>query len=91
MLRSNDSPEIEDIQRELRERIINLYTLIMKFQIEAACSFCYSVANQVFRDWKGTLEPIMQSEKYCWDLINKVNADRMKRRLDKQVRISSNP
>jgi hypothetical protein len=98
MLRSNsvgnelerkpeDSQEIEDIQGKLRERIINLYTLIIKFQIEAAYSFCSNIVMQGFKDWKGTLDPIIQSEKYCWDLINKINADRMKRRLDRQVRI----
>ena len=105
MLRSNsvgqelawkpdDSPEIQETQNELRERIIQLYTLIIKFQIQAACSLCRADINQKLRDtvklddWKGIIDDIIQSEKNCWDLINKINADRSKYRSDRQVRIS---
>src|SRR5271156_6778064 len=103
MLRSNsvgqelawkpdDSPEIQETQNELRERIIQLYTLIIKFQIQAACSLCRADIKQGFRDtmklddWKGI--DIIKSEKNCWVLINKINADRSKYRSDRQVRIS---
>jgi archaellum biogenesis ATPase FlaH len=91
--KAGDSLEIQETQSELRVRIIKLYTSIVKFQIQAACSLCRSAANQGFRDtvkiddWKGILDPIIQCEKNCWDLINKVNADRSKHRSDKQVRI----
>jgi hypothetical protein len=105
MLRSNsvgqelawkpdDSPEIQETQNELRERIVQLYTLIIKFQIQAACSLCRADINQVLKDtvkldaWKGITDDIIKSEKNCWDLINKINADRSKCRSDRQVRIS---
>ena len=92
----DDSLEILETQNELRERIIKLYTLIIKFQIQAACSFCRADINQRLRDtvklddWKGVIDDIIQSEKNCWDLINKINADRSKCRSDRQVRISPN-
>jgi hypothetical protein len=105
MLRSNsvghelawkpgDSLEIHKTQSELRGRIIKLYTLIIKFQIQAACSFCRNDVNQALRDtvkiddWKGILDPTIQCEKICWELINKINADRSKHRSDKQVRFA---
>jgi hypothetical protein len=105
MLRSNsvgqelarkpdDPPETQKTQNKLRERIVKLYTLIIKFQIEAAYSLCRTDINQKLRDtvrlddWKGIIDDIVQSEKNCWDLINKINADRSKYRSDRQVRIS---
>jgi PP-loop superfamily ATP-utilizing enzyme len=105
MLRSNsvghelawkpgDSSEIRKTQKDLQKRIIELYTLIVKFQIEAACYLCHTAIYQKTRDtvrldnWKAMCDGIVQSEKNCWDLINKINADRSKYRSDRQVRIS---
>ncbi|RMZ89615.1 hypothetical protein DV736_g3159, partial [Chaetothyriales sp. CBS 134916] len=88
--KAGDSAEIQETQNDLRKRIIELYILIMKFQINAAYHLCRHSGSQRLRgvfkvdSWTVYLNDIDQSEKFCWELINKINSDRSKSRADRE-------
>jgi hypothetical protein len=89
--RPGDFNETGQAQAELKERVIKLYSGIIEFQAQAVCYFFRKSGGQILHDiikaddWKGLLELINQSEKDCWDLINRINSDRSKKRSNRQV------
>jgi N-terminal domain of NWD NACHT-NTPase len=79
------------VQAKLKEQVIKLYSGVIEFQAQAVCYYFHdwgirTVQNIVkAKDWPGLLDQINQSEKECWDLINRINSDRSKNRSSKQV------
>ena len=79
------------VQAKLKEQVIKLYSGVIEFQAQAVCYFFRNYGGQILHDivraedWTGLLGQINQSEKDCWDLINRINSDRSKNRSNKQV------